>query len=121
MDHSRFKQTGTGYTNSGRQWKSRRPHHTQGSIQDNFLKFCVKNGSEVQVHLKNDSVKTGFIRGFDNWTLILAEQDEQIIMLFKSAVTAITPLEALFWQDLEQHTALGTVAEPQSLYDRLYH
>ncbi|MGI6078120.1 MAG: RNA chaperone Hfq [Fastidiosipilaceae bacterium] len=121
MDNTRFKQSKINYPQSNRNWKTRRSNSYNNSIQDKFLQLCVKNGTEVQVHLKNDSVKKGFIRGFDNWTLIISENDDNIIMLFKSAVTAITPIETLFWQTLEHNAVFSNVSEPRSIYDHYYH
>ena len=42
-------------------------------------------------------------------------------MLFKSAVTAITPIETLFWQTLEHNAVFSNVSEPRSIYDHYYH
>ena len=107
-------------------WKQRRggsrPESWRLSIQDQFLNYCVREGISILVHLKNDSVKQGHLRGFDNWSLVLSDEDDKMILLFKSAVSAILPAEAISWHDIEHgQLPFGAVSDQVHLYQSLYH
>ncbi len=70
------------------------------SVQDPFLGYCVREAAEVNVLLKNDGVKTGYIRGYDNWSLLVSDKEEAISLIFKSGVSAITPVDEINWAEL---------------------
>lgn len=107
-------------------WKQRRggsrPEAWRASIQDQFLNYCVREGIAILVHLKNDSVKQGHLRGFDNWSLILSDESDKMILLFKSAVSAILPNEAVSWHEIEHsQQPFEAVSDQVHLYRSLYH
>ena len=56
------------------------------SVQQPFLGHCVREGTEVNVLLKNDGVKNGYIRGFDNWSLLISDKDESVSLVLNPAL-----------------------------------
>lgn len=58
--------------------------------QDRFLGQLTRESTRVDILLKNDSVRSGRIESYDNWS-ILIEYEGQRSLLFKSGVMAITP------------------------------
>lgn len=70
------------------------------SVQDPFLNYCVREGTEVNLILKNDGVKNGIIRGFDNWSILISDKDENVSLIFKSGISAITPADEINWLEL---------------------
>lgn len=58
--------------------------------QDNFLGQMLREGTVVDILMKNDSIRSGSIESYDNWS-ILINYDGQKSLLFKSGVMAITP------------------------------
>ncbi len=62
------------------------------STQDIFLCDCIKNKVRVDILMKNDSLRTGRIESYDNWSLLLSYEDKKCL-LFKSGIIAIIPHE----------------------------
>ena len=64
----------------------------KGSIvfQDIFLNQVRRDHIPVIIHLVNGFQIRGFIKGFDNYVLIVESEGKQM-MLYKQAVSTITP------------------------------
>ena len=66
------------------------------NLQDNFLNQLRKDGAIVTIHLVNGFQIKGNIKAFDNFVLLLsvdAQGKQQ--MVYKHAISTITPLEAV--------------------------
>ncbi len=62
------------------------------SIQDRFLNQVRKEGIAVTIHLVNGFQIRGFVKAFDNYTVVLDSDGKQII-IYKHAVSTITPVK----------------------------
>lgn len=71
---------------TGRRWNQN--HDTQ----DRFLGKMQRQACLVDVLLKNDSLRSGRIESYDNWSILL-EYDGKKSLLFKSSVMAVTETE----------------------------
>ena len=77
---------GTGY-HDNRTFKN-------ANLQEIFLNNCRKNENLVHVDTIKGDRHTGKIIGFDSQSVILCYEDSQIL-LYKSAVSVITPVQAV--------------------------
>lgn len=63
-------------------------------FQDIFLNQVRKDHIPVTIHLVNGFQIRGFIKGFDNYVIIIESEGKQM-MLYKQAVSTITPSRAV--------------------------
>lgn len=68
------------------------------NLQDIFLNGARKNNNQVTIHLTNGFQLRGFVKGFDNFTVIL-DSDGKQMLVYKHAITTITPNRAILFQD----------------------
>ncbi|MGL5378991.1 RNA chaperone Hfq [Clostridium sp.] len=68
------------------------------NLQDIFLNGARKNNIQVTIHLTNGFQIRGFVKGFDNFTVIL-DSDGKQMLVYKHAITTITPNRAILFQD----------------------
>lgn len=61
--------------------------------QDRFLGKMQRQACMVDVLLKNDSLRSGRIESYDNWSILL-EYEGKKSLLFKSSVMAVTETES---------------------------
>lgn len=66
------------------------------NLQDVFLNQARKNRISVIIHLVNGYQLKGFVKGFDNFTVILDCEGKQI-MVYKHAVSTITPCKPVLY------------------------
>lgn len=66
------------------------------NLQDVFLNQSRKNKVSVIIHLINGFQLNGFVKGFDNFTIILDSGGKQI-MVYKHAVSTITPSKPVLY------------------------
>ena len=59
-------------------------------FQDIFLNQVRRDHIPVTIHLVNGFQIRGFIKGFDNYVIIVESEGKQM-MLYKQAVSTITP------------------------------
>lgn len=62
------------------------------NLQDSFLNQVRKENMSVTIYLVNGFQLKGMVRGFDNFTVIL-EQDNKQQLVYKHAISTITPME----------------------------
>lgn len=62
------------------------------NIQDQFLNQVRKAKIEVEVALLSGSSITGYVRSFDNFCIII-ENDDDITLVYKHALNMIRPSE----------------------------
>ena len=58
------------------------------NLQDSFLNQVRKDGTEVKIVMLDGSVLEGFVKGFDNFTVILSSEGKQYL-LYKHAVSQV--------------------------------
>ena len=64
------------------------------NLQDSFLNQVRKENIPVIIYLVNGFQIRGSVRGFDNFTVII-EQDGKQQLVYKHAVSTISPLSAI--------------------------
>jgi host factor-I protein len=72
------------------------------NLQDVFLNQARKNRIPVIIHLVNGFQLKGFVKGFDNFTIILESEDKQI-MVYKHAVSTLTPTKPILYNQNYQN------------------
>lgn len=68
------------------------------NLQDVFLNQARKNRISVAIHLVNGFQLKGFVKGFDNFTIIL-DNDGKQVMIYKHAVSTITPAAPVLYNN----------------------
>lgn len=68
------------------------------NLQDIFLNGARKNNIQVTIHLTNGFQIRGLVKGFDNFTVIL-DSDGKQMLVYKHAVTTITPNRTILFQE----------------------
>lgn len=66
----------------------------QVNLQDSFLNQLRKDNVPVTIYLVNGFQIKGFIRGFDNFTVVL-DNDGKQMMVYKHALSTITPVRPI--------------------------
>lgn len=60
-----------------------------GNLQDSFLNQVRKENGEVKILLVNGTVLRGYVKGFDNFTVVLNERNGQQHLVYKHAVAHV--------------------------------
>ena len=68
---------------------------TQNNLQDIFLNNARKNKIQVIIHLLK-----GFVKGFDNFTVVLNCDDKQML-IYKHSISTITPFKPILFTENE--------------------
>lgn len=71
----------------------------QNNLQDIFLNNARKNKVQVIIYLTNGFQLRGYIKGFDNFTVIL-DSDNKQILVYKHSITTITPSTPVLFSNL---------------------
>jgi host factor-I protein len=61
------------------------------NLQDVFLNQIRKDGTPVTIFLLNGFQIKGFVRGFDNFTVVM-DSDNKQQLIYKHAISTIIPL-----------------------------
>lgn len=61
------------------------------NLQDSFLNQIRKDGTLVTIFLLNGFQIKGFVRGFDNFTVVM-DSDNKQQLIYKHAISTIIPL-----------------------------
>ena len=69
------------------------------NLQDIFLNNARKNRIPVSIYLTNGFLIKGYVKGFDNFTVIL-DSDGKQMLVYKHAVTTITPATPILFNYL---------------------
>lgn len=72
----------------------------QSNLQDIFLNNARKNKLQLTIHLMNGFQLKGFVKGFDNFTVIL-ECDSKQMLIYKHSISTITPIKPILFTDNE--------------------
>ena len=80
------------------------------NIQDNFLNQARKENIVVVIHLTNGFQLKGLVKGFDNFTVVLDSMGKQQ-MIYKHAISTITPTKAFSRPEKDAAPAEGETAE----------
>lgn len=62
------------------------------NLQDSFLNQIRKENVAVVIYLVNGFQLRGFVKGFDNFTVII-ENDNKQQLVYKHAISTITPFK----------------------------
>lgn len=73
----------------------------KGNLQDVFLNEARREKMPVTVFLMNGFQIKGYVRGFDNFTVIL-DSDGRQQMIYKHALSTVVPLRPLNFADTEE-------------------
>ncbi|PKK39263.1 RNA-binding protein Hfq [Clostridiaceae bacterium JG1575] len=73
----------------------------QNNLQDIFLNGARKSRMGVIIHLVNGFQLKGVVKGFDNFIIIL-DSDGKQMMVYKHAVTTITPAKPILFNKEEK-------------------
>lgn len=66
------------------------------NLQDMFLNNARKSSIPVTVYLTNGFQLKGMVKGFDNFIIMLVSDDKEM-MIYKHAVSTITPFKAVLY------------------------
>ena len=66
----------------------------QINLQDSFLNQIRKENVPVTVYLINGFQLKGFVKGFDNFTVIIEFENKQQLV-YKHAISTVTPSRAI--------------------------
>ena len=73
---------------------------TQNNLQDIFLNNARKNKIQVIIHLLNGFQLKGFVKGFDNFTVVVNCDDKQML-IYKHSISTITPFKPILFTENE--------------------
>ncbi len=71
------------------------------SIQDVFLNRVRKDGVGITVHLVNGFQIKGRVRAFDSFVILLETEAKQQMVLYKHAISSLTPAERVSFGSAE--------------------
>lgn len=60
------------------------------NLQDNFLNKARRDNTSILVYLVNGYQIKGYVKGFDNYTIVLNSEDKQQL-IYKHAISTIIP------------------------------
>lgn len=72
----------------------------QSNLQDIFLNNARRNRLQITIHLMNGFQLKGFVKGFDNFTVIL-ECDNKQMLIYKHSISTITPIKPILFTENE--------------------
>lgn len=73
----------------------------QNNLQDIFLNGARKNKISVIIYLTNGFQLKGYVKGFDNFTVVLDSEGKEILV-YKHAITTITPAKSILFSNEEE-------------------
>lgn len=74
---------------------------TTNNLQDIFLNNARKNRIVVTIHLVNGFQLKGFVKGFDNFIVVLDNEGKQM-MIYKHAISTITPGRNILFNNVSE-------------------
>ncbi|MGB9678594.1 MAG: RNA chaperone Hfq [Thermoanaerobacteraceae bacterium] len=72
------------------------------NLQDIFLNQVRKEHIAVTIYLINGFQLKGMVKGFDNFTVVLESENKQQLMIYKHAVSTITPQKPVIFSTSER-------------------
>ncbi|MDI6619478.1 MAG: RNA chaperone Hfq [Clostridiales bacterium] len=73
------------------------------NLQDVFLNQARKGHIPVSIHLANGFQIKGYVKGFDNFTIILDSEGKQLL-IYKHAVSTISPQKPVLFNTSESES-----------------
>ena len=64
------------------------------NLQDIFLNKARKDNISITIYLINGYQIKGYVKGFDNYTIILKSEDKQQL-IYKHAISTIIPIRPI--------------------------
>lgn len=71
------------------------------NLQDIFFNTARKSKIMITIHLNNGYQIKGYVKGFDNFTVIL-DSDNKQLLVYKHAINTITPYKPILFNNSEQ-------------------
>lgn len=71
------------------------------NLKDIFLNNARKNKTSVSIYLTNGFLIKGYVKGFDNFTVIL-DSDGKQMLVYKHAITTITPASPILFNSIDK-------------------
>ncbi|MCQ2968903.1 MAG: RNA chaperone Hfq [Clostridium sp.] len=75
----------------------------QNNLQDTFLNNARKSKISVSIYLTNGFLLKGFVKAFDNFTVILDSEGKQM-MIYKHAITTISPNKPILFTEGNEYS-----------------
>jgi len=63
------------------------------NLQDVFLNSVRKEHIQITIYLVNGYQLKGFVKGFDNYTIVLESDNNKQQMVYKHAISTISPVK----------------------------
>jgi len=84
-------------------------------LQDAYLLAVKRENAPVTIYLRNGFQLRGYVRGFDNFTIIL-EYDNKPHLVYKHAVSTVSPQAPVQFSgsDLTSNAAGNSAPRPQA-------
>lgn len=76
------------------------------NLQDVFLNYVRKERIQITLYLINGYQLKGVVSGFDNYTIVL-ENDQKQQMVYKHAVSTISPFKYVDFIDRNAHNEMN--------------
>jgi host factor-I protein len=74
----------------------------QVNLQDGFLSQVRRENIPATVYLVNGFQIKGFVRGFDNFTVVLDSIEGKQLMVYKHAISTVTPARPVSLHPVER-------------------
>jgi len=71
------------------------------NYQDAYLAQVKKDNMQVAIYLVNGIQLKGLVKGFDNFTIVLENQDKNLQLIYKHSVTTINSFKPVNNQFLQ--------------------
>lgn len=81
------------------------------NLQDAFLNQLRRDGVPVTIYLINGVQIRGFVRGFDNFTVIVENEAGRQLLIYKHALSTLVPSEPVSLPLPAETQPRGTPAE----------
>jgi len=72
------------------------------NLQDIFLNQVRKEHVPVTVYLINGFQLKGTVKGFDNFTVVLESENKQQLLIYKHAISTISPQKPVIFSGSEK-------------------
>lgn len=75
---------------------------TQANLQDGFLNQVRRENIPATVYLVNGFQIKGFVRGFDNFTVVLDSIEGKQLLVYKHAISTVTAARSVSLTPVER-------------------
>ena len=72
------------------------------NLQDVFLNSVRKDHVQITIYLINGYQLKGFVKGFDNYTIILESDNNKQQLVYKHAISTISPIKQVDFSSINE-------------------